>query len=127
LRIKVCAAAHRDYLSLSFYLDATKPWNGPAYMPGSEIIGSRRRDILAAVGCVREICQVRMVPDQLGIRAIDGEVIPEHGVSAEGAAALLQASKYLYSDLWGQFSQFVGVQENIALDACRVTNSSNAG
>ena len=37
LRIKVYVEAHRDYVTLSFYLDIAKPWNEPAHIQGSQI------------------------------------------------------------------------------------------
>lgn len=120
LRIKVSAAAHRDYVTLSFYLDAAKPWNAPAQRSSDQIVGQRRKSIMAEVDRVRQICQARMAPDQLGNRAIDREIVPEHGVSAEDAAALLRASRYLYSDVWEEFCEVVGGNQFAALRTCRV-------
>ena len=39
LRIRVHAGAHRDYLTLSFYLDARKPWNEPPLAGGAAVAG----------------------------------------------------------------------------------------
>lgn len=120
LRIKVCAEAHRDYVTLSFYLDAAKPWNEPAQVRGAPTVGERRNTITAHADRVRDICQSRMVADQEGIRVVDREVIPEQGVSGADAAALLKASWYLYSELWGEFCDIVGGGELATLKACRV-------
>ena len=56
LRVKVHAGAHRDYVTLSFYLDASKSW----IRTGDRDGGERRERILSAVDRVRTICEPRM-------------------------------------------------------------------
>jgi hypothetical protein len=43
LRIKVLASAHRDYVTLSFYLDAAKPWDRPPIAAGEAPVGIAAR------------------------------------------------------------------------------------
>src|SRR6185503_2513240 len=103
LRVKVHVGAHRDYVTLSFYLDASKPWNGLAQSTGPEIMGVRRQLILSHVDRVRTTCEARLVADALGVRPVDHELLPEQSIAASDASDLLKASRYLYSDLWDEF------------------------
>jgi hypothetical protein len=43
LRIKVHATAFRDYVSISFYIDVGKLWNGPAYTRWDDLVPGGRR------------------------------------------------------------------------------------
>lgn len=116
LRVKVHAAAHRDYVTLSFYLDASKAWNQPGAASG----GTRRTRIVSEVERVREICELRMVADPEGMRLIDREVLPEHGISGGDAATLMRASRYLYAELWDEFGKAMGADNIATLNSCRV-------
>jgi hypothetical protein len=93
LRLQVHSSAHRDYVTLSFYLDASLP-------AGEAFEGDRRRRIHGEVDRVRSICEARMIPNENANRLIDREIVPEHGVSNTQAAELMAASRYLYGDLW---------------------------
>lgn len=118
LRIKVHAAAHRDYVTLSFYLDALKPWDAqPRETP---VTGKRRTEIVSAVERVRTNCEPRMEPDPSGVRIVDREVLPEYGVSKPEATALMEASRYLYAQVWDDFCKLIGAGEFAALRTCRV-------
>jgi hypothetical protein len=116
LRVKVYAAAHRDYVTLSFYLDASKSWN----QVGIATSGERRGRILSAVDSVRTICERRMAADAQGIRPIDREVLPEHDVSGADAATLMGASRYLYAELWDEFCKAMKTNNIATLQMCRV-------
>ena len=120
LRVKVHAGAHRDYVTLSFYLDAVKQWSGSPQTMASAPNGKRRQDILTNTDRVRKICEARMVADAQGRREVDREILPENGVSASEAAALLEASRYLYSGVWGEFCRAMGIDEMPVLETCRV-------
>jgi hypothetical protein len=109
LRIKVHAGAYRDYVTLSFYLDALKPWNEPPQTQGGTITGTRRGRILSEVERVRAICEARMAADASGARMIDREVLPEEGISPAEAGDLLAASRYLYAQVWSDFCQAAGL------------------
>jgi hypothetical protein len=118
LRIKVHAAAHRDYVTLSIYLDVLKPWDGQPQQ--SSLVGKRRSAIAAAIDGVRTICEPRMRADPSGGRIVDREILPETGVSASEAADLMQASRYLYAQVWDDFCTFVGADRFAPLPTCRV-------
>jgi hypothetical protein len=118
LRVKVHASAHRDYVTLSFYLDASKPWNHAPLTQGATL-GARRARIFGEVDRIRSICEPRMDPDSQGARLIDRPLLPEHGVSSSDAASLLAASRYLYDDLWEEFCRAMDV-DILKMDAGRV-------
>jgi hypothetical protein len=61
-----------------------------------------------------------MVADAQGRREVDREILPENGVSAAEAAAMLEASRYLYSSVWGEFCKAMGIDEMPLLETCRV-------
>lgn len=107
--VKVHAAAHRDFVTLSFYLDVSEPWNASAQATGGPVLGTRRERILSAVKRVQTICEARMVADPHGFRAIDREVLPEHGVSAPEDTDLRAASRFLYTGLWDEFCTSMGL------------------
>ena len=109
LRIKVLASAHRDYVTLSFCLDAAKPWDRPPVAAGEAPIGIRRKRVFDHIDRVRSICEARLVADSQGERLVDREVLPEHAVSGQDAEALLAASQYLYADIWDDFCKAMGL------------------
>jgi hypothetical protein len=109
LRVKVHVGAHRDYITLSFYLDASKPWNDPPLVEQTAIPGARRQRIFTELDRIRSICEPRLAPDNQGIRLIDRPLLPEHGVSSSDAASLLAASRYLYADVWEEFCKAMSV------------------
>lgn len=120
LRVKVLASAHRDYVTLSFYLDAAKPWDRPPTAAGASVVGIRRKRILDHVDRVRSICEARLVAGSQGECAVDREVLPEHAVSPQDAAALLGASQYLYGDLWDDFCKAMGLHSIAAAETARI-------
>jgi hypothetical protein len=109
LRVKVHVGAHRDYVTLSFYLDASKPWNGPAVTAGGPVTGTRRERILSDVARIRSICEARMASDAQGTRTIDREILPEHDLGEPDAALLLAASRDLYGGVWDDFCKAMGI------------------
>ena len=110
LRVKVHVGAHRDYVTLSFYLDASKPWNAPALTPGDAIAGTRRKRILSEVDRIRSICEGRMVAGAQGTRTIDREILPEHDLPGSDAGLLLAASRDLYTGVWDDFCKAMGIE-----------------
>ncbi len=117
LRIEVHAGAHRDYVTLSFYLDASNNRDGSA--PGVAVAEVRQR-ILSEVDRVRGICEPRMAGNPPAVRIIDHEVLPEEGVSQADSNALTGASRYLYEELWDGFCKAMGVDRLTDFSKCRV-------
>ena len=120
LRIKVLASAHRDYVTLSFCLDAAKPWDGPPIAAGEAPVGIRRKRIFDHIARVRSICEARLVADSQGERLVDREVLPEHAVSGQDAEALLAASQYLYADIWDDFCKAMGLHSLAGAETARI-------
>ena len=120
LRVKVFAGAHRDYVTLSFYLDAGKAWNRPPPGAGAPMSGVQRKRIFSEVDRVRSICDARMVAEQQGDRPIDQESLPEHGVSGADAGALLAASQFLYGKVWDDFCRDMGLDRLPGAETARV-------
>jgi hypothetical protein len=115
LRIKVHASAHRDFATISLYLDAGKPWNAPPVLRGEHASGERRQRILSEVENVQRICEARLQPASDGTRWVDEEVLPEEGVTDVDAKILMAASRYLYSDIWDDFCSAFGIGDLGAL------------
>jgi hypothetical protein len=103
LRIKVHATAYRDYVTLSLYLDAGKPWNRAAYRRGQRVDGVRRQRIFDAVRTIHDKCEPRLAVSQGTRPIVEAEVLPESGLHPSDAAALMGASRYLYSEVWDDF------------------------
>lgn len=110
LRVKVHAAAHRDFVAVSLYIDAGKPWNKPESQLGQPVVGTRRQRIFREVGSIRSTCESRLVA-QSGSPLVEREVLPEEGVSGAEAEALMRASRYLYSGIWDEFCADFGIAD----------------
>ncbi|PWT96006.1 MAG: hypothetical protein C5B53_10440 [Candidatus Melainabacteria bacterium] len=120
LRIQVQAEAHADYSSITFIIDAGKPWNDLPSFSLSDVLarrlGRRRETIYKHVENIRTICETRLeAEDQFGKRLIDMELLPEpnpicgttllslHLGYTDAAEALKGAADYLYDLLWKEF------------------------
>lgn len=103
LRIKVHATAYRDYVTISLYLDAGKPWNLPAFVRGDAVVGDRRQSIFEHVQAVHDRCEPRLAGSDGARPILEREILPETDVSATDAAALMRASRFLYTELWDEF------------------------
>jgi Protein of unknown function (DUF3422) len=111
LRVRVHVAAHRDFVTVSFYLDAGKPWNKPAVLRGQSPHGQRRQRIFSAVESIQNTCEGRLRAAADGSRLVDDEVLPEEGVSDADAKALMGASRYLYTEIWDEFCTASGITD----------------
>ena len=111
LRIKVHASAQRDFATVSFYLDAGKPWDAPPMLSGQHAGGQRRERILSEVEHIRKICEGRLQPASDGSRWIDEDVLPEEGLSETDGKVLMGASRCLYCDVWDEFSSAFGMSD----------------
>ena len=109
LRIKVHATAYRDYVTLSLYMDAGKPWNGPPFVRGDRPKGNRRQRIFEQVQTIYEKCEARLAGSRGARPIVEKEILPEQDLSNADAAALMRASRFLYSELWDEFWQTLGL------------------
>src|SRR5581483_11524940 len=118
--VRVHAAAHRDYVTLSFYLDASEAWSTQTQTARTPTPGTRRERILSAVTRIRAICEPRMTGDAHGARAIDREILPEHGISETENRDLRAASQLLYADVWNEFCVAMGLDTFTPAGTARV-------
>jgi len=100
LRVKVHATAYRDYVTLSFYIDAGKSWNEQARIRGEAVSGKRRGKIFEEIQSIYDVCEPRLA-ETSGIRPIvEKDLVPEQDISRADAALLMSASRFLYSEIW---------------------------
>jgi hypothetical protein len=105
LRVETHVEAHRDYATITFYIDAGKIWDHPQPIrSGGQIDGRRRNKLFDSVEHIGSKCEPRLVVQADGTAAVDRELVPEHSVSAADAQSLMAASRYLYSELWDEFA-----------------------
>jgi hypothetical protein len=109
LRIKVHATAYRDYVTISLYLDAGKTWNGPAFTREHRVEGNRRRRIFDEVQAIYDRCESRLGGSPGARPIVQEEILPEQSLSEPDAAALMRASRFLYSELWDEFWESLGL------------------
>jgi hypothetical protein len=127
LRVRVQAETSVDYSTVTFFIDAGKPWNEPPIYLSSFIdgIGERRQTIFKHVRNIKIISEERLEAiDHNGTRLIDLEFLPEPnpicGTSAvdlehgfiDCAAALKAAADYLYDEIWKDFCRDFGFNIN---------------
>jgi hypothetical protein len=101
LRVRVHAHMHEDYLTLSFYIDITKPWKEGAHFRSTTAPGAYRKRLMSAAEDVKRICEKGL--DDPAI--IDGELVPEKGISPAEAEQLLNAAELLYHRVWTDFCE----------------------
>ena len=109
LRIKVHATAFRDYVTISLYLDAGKPWSEPAFVRGNRIEGNRRRRIFEQVQTICGRCESRLAGSRGARPIVEKEVLPEQDLPEADADVLMRASRFLYSEIWDEFWQTLGL------------------
>jgi hypothetical protein len=123
LRVRVQAEVTEDFSSITFFIDAGKPWDQePAYSKAEAetrgLAGARRSKIFESIESIKDICQRRLIPIQ-GVSLVDIPMLPErivavppetgqgyqawHEAEMQAAITLREAADYLYGDLWEQF------------------------
>jgi hypothetical protein len=110
LRVRVHAEAHRDFATVSLFIDAGKPWNDTPIIRGEDPPGMRRGQIFSAVNNIQKICEDRLAASG-GVPPVDKEILPEDGISDTQAEDLMRASRYLYSEIWDDFCVAFGITD----------------
>ncbi len=105
LRVRVQVQTHIDHATLSFFIDAAKPYNSGQIYKTPTIAGrkrpdfGRRRDKIANhLDVVRRIAR-----EQVTRGAIECDRIPEKNISSADAKALREATDYFYEGIWQDF------------------------
>jgi hypothetical protein len=124
LRVQVLAEASIDYSTITFFVDAGKPWREPPiYLSDDNPHGDRRQKVFGHVRNIKTICEERLnAVDHEGKRLIDLDLLPEpnpicgtaqvalaHGFT-DCATALKAAADYLYDEIWDNFCTDFGFE-----------------
>src|SRR5262249_27994792 len=109
LRLKVHASAYRDYVTLSFYIDAGRAWNVSGLTHGEAIVGSCRRQIFDHIQSIYVIWERRLAGVPGARPMVERDLLPEQDISKENAAALMRSSLFLYSELWDKLWQSLSI------------------
>jgi hypothetical protein len=110
LRVRVQVEAQRDHITLSFFLDASKPWNADRCCSSSEATGQLRKRILAHAEAVDEICGARAKTcDPTKPIVPERELGSDNADSMQKAKALLAACDFLYEEIWDAFLKDFGL------------------
>lgn len=102
LRIVVLAQSHFDHATITFHIDAGKPYGAPQFDKSNRkddaTLGQRRAKIARMLDDIR-----RVTGDQIRNGVIDMSRLPEREVSPEDAKALKDAADYFYDGVWREF------------------------
>jgi hypothetical protein len=108
LRVRVQVVTHFEHVTLSFYIDAAKPYGQPQlYLRGNlpvEEYGYRRERITQCLMRLRTISG-----DQIRHGYVERDRIPELGVSEEDGKALQDIADYFYDGIWQDFMKSFGI------------------
>ena len=108
VRVQVQVQTHTGYASVTFLIDASKPYGQPqreGSRPFESINTDKRRDkILRALNIIRSSMTKQV---QMGL--VDKPRIPETGVANEEARDLLEASEFIYQKIWDDFIESFGL------------------
>lgn len=108
LRVRTQVEAYLDFITITFYIDVGKPydhWNMPT-------VGVRRNAILQNCSSVTGFCDQH-------VGTSGRHHLPETGVAATDAAALLEAGNFLYEGIWTEF------QRSFDFDLKKLAGKSN--
>jgi hypothetical protein len=143
LRVRVQADAGEHFSTITFILDAGKPWNaepvdGIAEARARGLLGRRREEIFTHVENIRTICESRLEPQApQSAPLVDLAPLPERicGVAPDpadkaacdawldrerkAAADLKAAADYLYGTIWDEF------REDFSFGLCDITGEAN--
>ncbi len=97
IRVRVHLQVLPDFYTVSFFIDAPKPWNIPRYTEfGDHVLGKRRRKIYEYAEFIKTMGQSRLENG-----SFDAPLIPETSdITNKDAEKLLEARNYLYSGIW---------------------------
>lgn len=110
LRVRVQVEAERDHITISFYLDAGKPWNEDRIFSAAHAKGELRQQIFNHIETVRQVCEDRARkrnPIEPLLPELDlGRDLPEARVRG---SKLLAAADFLYESIWDDFLEDFGL------------------
>ncbi|MEQ1756509.1 MAG: hypothetical protein ABL973_20505 [Micropepsaceae bacterium] len=116
LRVRVQAQSHLDYVTISFFIDVSKPWDSARLQSSGQTIGERRARILRHVEAVTQSHLAQLAAD-IGSR----DRFPEIDTPPETAKTLLEAANDCFDQIWNEFGAAFGIG-----DLAAPPNNSNA-
>jgi hypothetical protein len=108
LRVRVQVVTHYEHVTLSFYIDACKPYGHPQLyargdLPAKEY-GFRRDRITRYLTALREIGD-----NQILSGAVERDHIPEQVIRVDDAKSLQEIADYCYDGIWRDFMKSFGI------------------
>lgn len=102
IRVRVHLQILPDFYTVSFFIDAAKPWSTPRYTEfGDHMVGQRRRKIYEYAELVKQMGQERLENGNF-----NAPLIPEGSdITEEQAKKLFEARNYLYSGIWHELRE----------------------
>lgn len=98
LRVRIHAQTFVDHATITFYIDAGKPWNEEPVHTSASAVGARRKRIFQIIEQFREVAS-----KQIQNGAIHLAREPEHGVTPDLAARTMEGTEYLFEGIWNEF------------------------
>ncbi len=105
LRVQTQVQAHHDHVTITFYIDISKPFNSKPIYETKDAYGVRRTKIAAYLDVIRDVAE-----KQIKGGLVELERLPEEGVSPDEAEQLRDAADFLYSDIWREFAASFGLK-----------------
>ncbi|NJM34260.1 MAG: hypothetical protein HC850_05575 [Rhodomicrobium sp.] len=111
LRVRVQVQTHIDHATLSFFIDAAKPYNSGQIYQTPKIAGNKRADFGRRRDKVANHLDIvrRIAREQVSSGAIERDRIPEMNVTADDAKRLREAADYFYDGIWQEFKTSFGI------------------
>jgi len=98
LRIRVQAQTHVDHVTVSFFIDAGKPWGQARVFTTDAAQGARRRQIFRNIDSATAVSAALIRHGH-----VDCDLVPERGVTESDSKALEEAAAFLYDGIWSEF------------------------
>jgi hypothetical protein len=111
LRVRVQVQTHIDHATLSFFIDAAKPYNSGQIYQTPKIAGSKRADFGRRRDKIADHLDVvrRIAREQVASGSIERDRIPELNMTADDAKRLREAADYFYDGIWRDFMTSFGI------------------
>lgn len=124
IRVRVQTEVAEDFFSITFYIDAGKPWEAAPVCSVKEamqrgVSGVRRAKIFKHVDAIKSISEARLKRSTDGRALVDLPLLPERIINTppqgdendpkwladekEAGKTLLDAAEYLYDRIWDDF------------------------
>jgi hypothetical protein len=109
LRVRVQVQTHFDHVTISFFIDAAKPYGSSQIYTTAEksglAFGRRRKRIAEGLEKIRQVSKA-----QISKGLIEVDRVPEQGLSQQDADDLLATADYFYDGIWRDFMHSFGIE-----------------